>query len=401
MTDAPTHKSCPDCDENELFHAVTYGTIWIDEFVAGIFRPSEKRSALDKIEKKLEKFIGPAFLKGTVALGLAKKQVTPDDGTLLLARCLWEEAERRGIPMWEWRLFGLPRNILVAQLPNGKMLAFEGIPDAPKKYDPVRWMDDKARLKEEFKKRGLPVARGGAARTEKQALAIYRTLEAPVIVKPHSGSGSRHTILHINDEAELVRAFKIAKRVSPQVIVEEELIGPVYRATVVDGKFAAALRRDPPSVVGDGIHTLTQLVEEENKKPGRGGPYFSKIQLNELAKKELEWQGYTFESVPEKGKRVYFHQKVNWSVGGTTADVTDSVHPDNIELFERSARELSAHITGIDFIIEDISRSWKEQKRFGILECNSMPFFDNHHLPFEGQPRNVAGAIWDMALSAS
>jgi len=43
-----------------------------------------------------------------------------------------------------------------------------------------------------------------------------------------------------------------------------------------------------------------------------------------------------------------------------------------------------------------MTRSWKEQERLGILECNSMPFFDNHHLPFEGKPRNVAGLIWDM-----
>lgn len=394
-------KPCEDCDEGKLFHTVTYYTILIDEFFASIFKPSEKRSFLTDFEAQVEKLLGPGFLLGTVAVGLAKKQTTPDDDTLLLAKCLLEEANTRGIKMWEWRLFGLPRNILVAELPNKKILAFEGIPASKYERERVHWMDDKARLKEEFKKRNLPVARGGAARTEKEALKIYRSLSAPVIVKPHSGSGSRHTILHIKDEAELIRAFRIAKQVSPKVVVEKELVGPVYRATVVDGVFQAALRRDPPAVVGDGIHTLEELVEEENKKPGRSGPYFSKIQLNEKADEELKWQEYTRTSIPPKGKRVYFHQKVNWSVGGTTADVTDLVHPDNIELFERAAKELRAPIAGIDFIIGDISRSWKEQDRCGILECNSMPFFDNHHLPFEGQPRNVAGAIWDMALSAS
>ena len=185
--------------------------------------------------------------------------------------------------------------------------------------------------------------------------------------------------------------------------MEEELTGSVYRATVVDGEFIAALRRDPPSVVGDGVHTVAELVEEENKKPGRSGPYFSRIQLfdeggklNAHAEKELAWQKLSLESVPPKAARIYFHQKVNWSVGGTTCDVTDEVHPDNVALFEQAARELKASVTGIDFIIKDISKSWKEQERCGILECNSMPFFDNHHLPFEGQPRNVAAKIWDM-----
>lgn len=399
-SEATKHKKqCEDCDENELFHRVTYSTIVVDEFIASIFKPSEKPSSMAKLEASLQKWLGPFFFSSTAVIGLAHKQLTPDDGTLLLARCLWEDADRRGIDMWEWRLFGLARNMLMAKLPNGKTIAFEGIPSASYEHERVHWMDDKSRLKTEFQKRGLPVARGGAARTEKEALTVYRSIKPPVIIKPHSGSGSRHTILHIKDEKELLRAFRIAKQVSPKVVIEEELVGPVYRATVVDGTFQAALRRDPPSVVGDGTHTLIQLVEKENEKPGRSGPYFSKVQLTDAAEKELEWQGYTFDSVPPKGKRVYFHQKVNWSLGGTTADVTDLVHIDNVELFERAARELRAPIAGIDFIIGDISRSWKYQERCGILECNSMPFFDNHHLPFEGEPRNVAGAIWDMILS--
>ncbi len=59
---------------------------------------------------------------------------------------------------------------------------------------------------------------------------------------------------------------------------------------------------------------------------------------------------------------------------------------------------LKAPIVGIDFIIEDISKPWQEQAKCGVIECNGRPFFDNHHLPFEGKPRNVAGAIWDFAL---
>lgn len=126
------------------------------------------------------------------------------------------------------------------------------------------------------------------------------------------------------------------------------------------------------------------------------GPYFHKIKTDDSAMNELKWHGHTMSDVLPKGKRVTFHQKVNWSVGGTTADVSDEVHPDNVALFERVAEVLKAPIVGIDFIISDMNRSWKEQEKCGIIECNSMPFFDNHHLPFEGKPRNVAGAIWEM-----
>jgi cyanophycin synthetase len=130
--------------------------------------------------------------------------------------------------------------------------------------------------------------------------------------------------------------------------------------------------------------------------PARKGPYFHPIQLDQAAEKELVWQHLNIESIPSQGQRVTLNQKINWGVGGTTADVTDDVHPDNIELFETVAHVLRAPIVGIDFIISDISRSWKDTERCGIIECNSMPFFDNHHLPFEGRPRNVAARIWDM-----
>jgi D-alanine-D-alanine ligase-like ATP-grasp enzyme len=401
----PKPKDCVECGGSGIFHGATYFNIMIDEFLGSLFSSDNsprENSFIKRQMNAVERLVGPAILIGFVKVGMARKVASYDDETQLLAQMLWNEADVRGIQMSEWRLFGLARNIFIAQYPNGQLITFEGIPEAANHSGHVSWMDNKARLKEEFMKRGLAVAKGGSAKTEKEALEIYKRLQPPVIAKPHEGSGSRHTVLHITNEEELIRAFRIAKQVSPKVIIEEELVGPVYRATVVDGKFIAALRRDPPSVLGDGVHSILELVEEENKKPGRSGPYFSKIQLeiegkpNGVALEELKWQGYTVESVPPKAARVYFHQKVNWGLGGTTVDVTDEVHPDNIELFERAAFELNAPVVGIDFILKDISKSYKDQDRCGILECNSMPFFDNHHLPFEGKPRNVAAAIWDM-----
>jgi cyanophycin synthetase len=235
----------------------------------------------------------------------------------------------------------------------------------------------------------------------REARRIFSELRPPVIAKPSSGSGSRHTTLHIDDEAALERGFRVAKQVAPSVVIEEELVGPVYRATVVDGRFAAALRRDQPHVVGDGRSTVEELVARANEHPGRQGPYFHRMLLNDAARTELAWQGYLPETVLPEGARAVLHQKINWSLGGTTCDVTDDVHPDNVALFEEVAGTLRAPIVGIDFIIADIGRSWREQERCGILECNSMPFYDNHHLPFEGQPRDVARLVWDMVERAS
>ena len=392
----PKAPACVECGGDPVFHQMTYYTILIDDTMRAIFDPGFVGKALGKGALAVERRVTPHLLTGLMNRGWAKRVERPDDDTQLLALMLWQEADTRGITVNEVRLFDLPRNIFVATFPTGKKIAYEGIPLPPRVIDRADWLDNKAKLKKEFRKRGLPIAEGGSASSWSEARTLFKKLEGPVIVKPYSGSGSRHTTLHVTDEKELERAFKVAIQIAPSAVIEEELVGPVYRATVVDGKLAATLRRDQPYVIGDGKRDVRALVEEANQHPARSGPYFHKMKLDDFALAELAWQNLTPESVPTFGQKVLLNQKINWGVGGTTADVTDDVHPDNNELFEEIAHVLKAPIVGIDFIIGDISRSWKEQKRCGVIECNSMPFFDNHHLPFEGKPRNVASLIWDM-----
>ncbi len=392
--------ACKECGSDPVHHRLTYITVAMDETLRPLFSPGPVIRLLARGFYALERFLTPRFFDFMVARGWATKLSAPDDETMLLARMLWEEAGKRGIEMHEIRLWNLPRNLFLAVYPDGRRFAFEGIPLPEAGLAQVPWMDNKAEMKKRFRALGIPVARGGAAFTEHGARRIFTSIVPPAIVKPYSGSASRHTNLHIDSDLKLIRAFHSAKIVAPLALIEEELVGPVYRATVVDGKFAASLRRDPPHVIGDGKHTIEELIAEANKNPARKGPYFSQISLTPEAQIELKWQNLTPERVPEKGRRVTLHQKVNWSLGGTTADTTDETHPDNIELFERVAEVLKAPIVGMDVIIGDMSRSWREQERCGIIECNSMPFFDNHHLPFEGKPRNVAGLIWQMVEPA-
>lgn len=389
---------CADCGGQAIPHRLTYITVAIDETIRPLLAPSAVSHFFVKGLYALERNMTPVFMRLMRKLGWAHFQETPDDKTILVAKVVWEEAQARGIGVQEVRLFNLPRNMFLAKLPDGKHLCYEGIPMPAHAVRQAWWLDNKAEMKKRFKKMGIPVPNGGAVFTEFGARSLYRKLKAPVIVKPYSGSGSRHTTLHITDEETLMKGFRSAKRVAPLAVIEEELQGCVYRATVVDGVCVAVLRRDPPHVIGTGAHNVRQLIAKANEHPARSGPYFSKLLLNSDALQELAWQKISPIDMPEKGARVHLHQKINWGLGGTTADVTAETHPENLALFEKVAAVLKAPIVGIDFIIADIARPWQEQERAGVIECNSMPFFDNHHLPFEGEPRNVAGAVWDMVF---
>ena len=401
MSDLFTPPPCVHCGADPIPHGITKFSIRVEEMLSPA-RASGEGGLLSRMPDPAP--IGDALFPLLFSLltfaGLGTMAEEPDEKDMLLTQVLWEEAKKRGIRVREFKPFGATRSVFSAAF-GGRRIAYEGVPLPGDRPRGAWWMDDKAILKKEFAKRGLPVPNGKECRTLAEALEVFRALEKPVIVKPHHGSATRHTTLHIKDEDALARAFEIALQVSTAAVVEEEMEGPVYRATLVAGELVAVLRRDAAEVIGDGTRTVAELIEKANEHPKRGGPLFSKIKITPEHEAELAGQGMGLSSVPTGGQHVRLHQKLNWSLGGTTTDVTDEVHPDNAQLFRDAATALHAPLVGIDFIIRDVGKSWKETPRCGIIECNSMPFFDNHHLPFEGEPRNVAGKVWDMVFPGS
>jgi cyanophycin synthetase len=295
---------------------------------------------------------------------------------------------------------------------DGKKLLFEALPRPRGPHSKgYYWMDNKAKMRTEFMKAGIPVAFGGVAFTFKgakkvldrvkslysEALALGKPSGSGfVITKPHIGSRSRHTNIHLLTDQDLMRGFKIAKRLSPFVIVEQELSGMVHRASVLGGRLVAVLRREPPYVIGDGVRNVKELVEEENRNPKRQGPYFHQIPIDEQTEAELARLGLSYTTIPVSGEMVIVRNNIGRSSGGSNSDVTDLVHPDNKVLFERVASVIDDPIIGIDFIIEDISKSWKEQYPCGVIECNSVPFLDLHHFPLRGNVVDTSGALWDI-----
>ncbi len=94
-------------------------------------------------------------------------------------------------------------------------------------------MDDKWLLKKKLQLKGVPVPRGARVGTFAQAKKVFDHIRHPVIIKPELGSRGRHTTTFIYTEDELRQAYKIAKKLGFYVVVEEMLMGSVYRGTYV------------------------------------------------------------------------------------------------------------------------------------------------------------------------
>jgi D-alanine-D-alanine ligase-like ATP-grasp enzyme len=402
-------KHCKDCEPAQEIHWIAYTSVvlgWIDEPFFGFMEMIFKNTA----EAISDKVTIP-FFKLMVYLRLGHFSDKPDEYDTLRTKCFWDEAVLRGIKMKEFHMGPIKDGFVAEFDRNGKSrtILFDGLPrpQGPKEKESLalKWMDNKGIMKEKFKKEGLPVAEGGVAFTKKTALKIFNRLQKPkqrpVITKPNLGSRSRHTMIHINTPADLIIGFRKAKKLSPLVVIEEELRGFLFRGTLIGGKLAGVVKRDQPEVTGDGVHTVWQLMEEENKRPERAGPIFHKIIVDFETEVELKRENITMNDIPEKGRVITFSQKTSRGCGGTTTEVTDLVHPDNVEMLEHVGRFLDDPLIGVDFIIEDITKSWQVEQHCGIIECNSLPFIDLHHYVMFGKPNNVAGKLWDLVMPES
>ncbi|MEA2604731.1 MAG: cyanophycin synthetase [Acidobacteriota bacterium] len=245
---------------------------------------------------------------------------------------------------------------------------------------------------------GLPVPRQSVVYDAEEAVEEAERLGYPVVVKPLDGCHGHAVATGLKTPDQVRTAFAKALAVSGGVIVETFQPGNDYRILVVDGRVVAAAQRIPGYVVGDGRHTIRELVEIVNRDPRRGVGHekvLTRLELDDQAQRLLANAGLTLASVPEEGRVVYLRSTANLSTGGTAIDRTDEIHEDNRLMAERAVSAIGLDVAGIDFISPDISRSYRDVGGV-IVEVNAAPGFRMHVAPTEGKPRDVAGPVIDL-----
>ncbi|PDV97136.1 cyanophycin synthetase [Candidatus Chloroploca asiatica] len=245
---------------------------------------------------------------------------------------------------------------------------------------------------------GLPVPRHRRVRSAEDAAAAAEALDFPLVVKPLDVSHGRGVSLNLNTVEEVVRAFEVACEYSSDVLVETFLQGNDYRVLVINGEVVAVAERVPAHVIGDGKHTIAELIELVNRDPRRGFGHekvLTKIKLNHQSDLLLERAGYTLATVLASGERFALAATANLSTGGTAIDRTTEIHYETREIARRAALIVGLDVAGIDVITPDISQPLREVGG-GIVEVNAGPGFRMHLQPSEGTPRNVARFVIDM-----
>ena len=242
---------------------------------------------------------------------------------------------------------------------------------------------------------GVPVPAGRAVSSADDAWAAAQAIGLPVVVKPRDGNQGKGVTVNITGEEQLRRAYATATEFRDDILVEKFMPGNDYRLLVVGDKLVAAARRDPPKVVGDGIHTVAELTAQVNADPRRGSGHatsLTKIRFDDIAERCLAAQGFGPASVPAKGQRVNLRNNANLSTGGSATDVTDDVHPEVAARAVAAAHMVGLDICGVDVVCDSILQPLEDQGG-GIVEVNAAPGLRMHISPSFGKGRAVGEAI--------
>ncbi len=247
---------------------------------------------------------------------------------------------------------------------------------------------------------GLPVPRQEMVYSESRAVRAARRMGYPVVLKPLNANHGRGVSINLNLDSEVEAAFKHAQEqgTSRAVLVESFVTGFDHRMLVVNGELVAVAKRVPGHVKGDGKHTIAELVEIVNSDPRRGVGHekvLTQLEFDKQAKDLLKKAGYDEKTILKTDEVFYLRSTANLSTGGTAIDLTDVVHPANRAMAVRAIGAVGLDIGGVDFLTDDISKSYKEIGG-AIVEVNAAPGFRMHVAPSEGTPRDVAGKVIDM-----
>jgi cyanophycin synthetase len=244
----------------------------------------------------------------------------------------------------------------------------------------------------------IPVASGSICVDEEDLELTIKKIGYPIVIKPLDGNHGKGASINVVTWEDAKKGLEHAKKYSRRVIVEKFVTGFDFRVLVIDNKLVAAAKRVPAHVVGDGKNTIQELIDITNLDPKRGYGHenvLTEITVDRDTTDLLGKMGYTLETIPNNGETVYLKSTANLSTGGTSVDVTDMMHPENIFLAERISRVIGLDVCGIDIMAENLTQPLKENGGV-ILEVNAAPGFRMHLDPSEGLARNVAAPVIDM-----
>lgn len=262
-------------------------------------------------------------------------------------------------------------------------------------------MENKEVTKLILKENGINVPTGIKIKTVAEALENCHQFQGrDIVVKPNSTNFGMGIVIlkEMQCEKNYRSALETAFKHDSAVLIEEFIFGKEYRFLIIGDQVAAILHRVPSNVIGDGVHSISELVAEKNKNPLRGSGYVTPLEKLKLKQPEVAYlkdQKKTIDTVPNKGETVYLRENSNISTGGDSIDFTDDIRDEYKQIAVQAAKAVGAKICGVDMIITDIHQQ-PNASNYGIIELNFNPALHIHNYPYQGENRHVEEKVLDL-----
>jgi cyanophycin synthetase len=304
-----------------------------------------------------------------------------------------DEAVSRDIPFLR-----LGRNSLIQLGAGVNQMRFQATITCKTSNIAVDIACNKEQTKKMLNEASIPVAKGDICYDTEDLEETIADIGYPIVIKPLDGNHGKGASINVTNWEDAVKGLKHAKEYSRRVIVEKFITGFDFRVLVINNEVIAAAQRVPAHVVGNGKNTIQELIDITNEDPRRGYGHenvLTEITIDKSTERLIDNAGYTLSSILSDNETLYLKSTANLSTGGTSVDVTDLMHPENVFIAERISRVIGLDICGIDIMAPNLTQSLKENGGV-ILEVNAAPGFRMHLAPSEGLPRNVAAPVIDM-----
>lgn len=381
---------CSACGTSTTNHRFLFISNSIEETIG---RFGDKIFIHSKQGKRIAEYVEKLLHKILSLVRIIRYDTNVEKASSGRSRLIWEEARLRGIHIEQVVILGRYSDYYRMKINDDDWFYFESLAIPP--YLPesdYSWIDNKLILTKKLTEINIPTPKTKEIKTLTKAKVAFNQMNKPLIIKPKKGSRGRHTTTNINTLEELEKAFDLAYQISPSMVIQEHLYGSVYRATVINKKLVGFFRADPPNITGNGKNTIAELIDIKNKNKSAK---LSSVSISSELESFIKRQGYDLKSILPEKKTIDLIAKTGRLYGGYTKEMLPEVHPEMHAIFEKIGKLIEAPVLGFDLIIEDPTKNPNEQ-RWGIIECNSLPFIDLHYFALEGNPINLAKNIWDL-----
>lgn len=195
------------------------------------------------------------------------------------------------------------------------------------------------------------------------------------------------SICNVKNQHSLSRHMKLIFEEVEEIVIEEfDPSLKSYNIFLFKNKIISGVALIPASVVGDGIHTIAQLIEIENEKRA---PLYETIDIGPLKvdfdyKEKLQSMNLSLEHIPDTDERITLtHDSSPHKGGNTEAIDIKNIHQHIAQTLIKASIVLNLDCVSFNIYCKDISAPATTQPFFISPSC--YPDISMHETPLSGE----------------